>query len=286
MRVLKQNDYVGDSICIEKKYARDDEPIHKHEFIEIVYISEGKGTQCIDGTVYKVQKGDVVFINYNQTHLFSGDGKMAYYNCLLCPEFMSKTLINTENIYDVFALSAFDEFDTDTNATRQIAHFRGRELLEIENIINNMLTEYKAKRVGYKSVLQGYMQVFFAKIIRKIQESNQNDVAGYMHNITPDILKYIDDNLSEKLNLSDLAKRCFYNPYYFSRMFKQCYGISLGAYICEKRMNKAMELLKNTANSVGDICDMVGYNDRAQFYKAFKKHTGMTPREYRDRQQD
>lgn len=283
MKVFKLNDYVeaSESVSITKCSITGAEPVHTHEFIEIVYIADGAGKQYINDMVYDVQKGDVVFINYNQTHAFAGDNEMTYYNFLLCPEFMSGELVNTENIYDVFALSIFDEFARNTDGMRQMASFRGRELIEIEGIIENMLEEFTRKDIGYKSVIKGYMQVFFAKLIRKIQSSNQKDVAGYIHKITPDILRYIDDNLSEKLTLAELAEKCFYNPYYFSRTFKQCFGKSLTSYICEKRMNKAMKLLKETKYPVEAVCEMVGYNDRAQFYKVFKKHTGVTPGEYR-----
>ncbi len=285
MKTFKLDEYAGDSesVSIIKSEITGAEPVHTHDFIEIVYIAEGGGTQFINDTMYDVQKGDVVFINYNQTHSFSGKGKMIYYNCLLCPEFMSSTLVDKENIFDVFALSVFDEFDSKAEGMRQMASFRGRDLIEGERHVENMFEEFSRKQVGYKSVIKGYMQVFFAKIIRKIQNSNQKDVAGYLHKITPDVLKYIDDNLSEKLTLAELAEKCFYNPYYFSRVFKQCYGKSLTAYICEKRMNKAMKLLKDTEYPVDTVCEMVGYNDRTQFYKVFKKYTGITPGEYRER---
>lgn len=288
MKVYKLDEFAGsyESVSISKNHITETEPVHEHAFIEIVYISEGSGKQYINDTEYDVSKGDIVFINYNQTHAFSSNGSMTYYNCLLKPEFMSGELVNTENIYAVFALSMFDEFDKNVSGTRQKASFRGREMLEIESIVENMLTEFSEKKVGYMSVIKGYMQVFFAKLIRKIQDSNQNDIAGYIHKITPDILKYIDDNLTEKLTLTELAEKCFYNPDYFSRMFKQCCGKSLTSYICEKRMERAMQMLSQTDMPVGEVCSAVGYNDKTQFYKAFRRHSGTTPGGYREKYQN
>lgn len=56
------------------------EPIHKHEFIELVYIASGSGTQCVDGREYAVSKGNMLFINYNQSHSFSSENELIYIN--------------------------------------------------------------------------------------------------------------------------------------------------------------------------------------------------------------
>jgi AraC family L-rhamnose operon transcriptional activator RhaR len=283
MKIFRFTDYLkpSENISIQKNEIKGSEPIHTHEFLELVYIYEGDGRQVVSGKSYSVHKGDLVFINYNQTHAFACESKMIYYNYLLRPEFMSGSLLDAENIYDIFALSLFDEFGGEIDCARPMVSFRGRELIEIEGIIQNMFEEFTEKSIGYKSVMKGYMQVIFAKMIRQSQNSNKKDLAGYIHKITPNILKYIDDNLFQKLTLVQLAEKCFYNPSYFSRVFKQCYGKSLTSYICERRMNEAMRLLKQTDLPIESVCGMVGYSDKAQFYKAFKKHSGTTPGEFR-----
>ena len=95
------------------------------------------------------------------------------------------------------------------------------------------------------------------------------------------LLKYIDDNLSSELSLPYLAKKCFYNPSYFSRVFKEKFGVSLTEYITRKRLSHAIDLLSESEISVEEICERTGFADKSSLYHAFSRYLGKTPGEYR-----
>ena len=54
--------------------------IHKHEFIELVYITSGKSTHYINDISYEANSGDIVFVNYNETHRIVANEPLEYYN--------------------------------------------------------------------------------------------------------------------------------------------------------------------------------------------------------------
>lgn len=254
---------------------------HTHEFIEFVYILSGKGQHKINNVGYEVERGDTVFINIGQTHSFQSVGEMKYVNCILLPEFMSNELADSENVLDILSLSFFDDFDGKIEKLTPKVSFRGDKMIEVEEIIKMMLKEFSGKELGYKSILKGYLTVYLSKILR---EMRGNDIVGITRHITkisPDILKYIEENYSEQITLTELAQKCFYNPSYFSRVFKECYGKKLTDYIHEKRIAASMRLLRETALSVEQISTQVGYQEKRQFYKMFRRYTGVTPRNYR-----
>ena len=70
-------------------------------------------------------------------------------------------------------------------------------------------------------------------------------------------------------------------PKYFSELFKKKTGVSLSSYICELRIHRAAELLVSTDANIEEIMHYVGYNDSKFFYKSFKNMFGMTPAQYR-----
>ncbi|MEX2476741.1 helix-turn-helix domain-containing protein [Marinobacter sp.] len=92
---------------------------------------------------------------------------------------------------------------------------------------------------------------------------------------------YIDQHLSDKLMQSDIAERFGTNSYQLSRAFKHAYGITFQDYIVRRRIEKAIELLRNHSASVIDVCWAVGFHDASHFCKMFQRHTGMTPTQYR-----
>lgn len=254
---------------------------HMHEFVELVYMLSGNGIQCIGDKEYKVRHGDLIYINFGQSHSFRTDTEFEFVNILINPVFFSRELVNSENIREIFALSLFEEFGSGYDFTRQLVSFTGRELNMMDAAVSSMIAEYNEKRIGYRSTLRGYLQVIFSLLLRNLSgKANAGD--GGILDLHPDIAAYIEENCFDKITLADIAGMSFYNPAYFGRLLKKHYGKTFSAYIREKRMDKAAELLCDRGRTVDDVISVVGYSDRKLFYKHFKDTFGMTPKEYRD----
>lgn len=107
--------------------------------------------------------------------------------------------------------------------------------------------------------------------------------AGDTHELVTMAKKYIKDNLNKDITVTSIADSLYVNPSYFSRLFKRTAGEGCNEYIVRKRMEKAKSLLESTNEKTGKIADMVGYHDINYFSLAFKKNTGMSPTEYREK---
>lgn len=270
-----------ENISLMKYTAQADEDIHTHEFLEIVYIMSGKGRHCVNGIWYPVERGNLLFINFGQTHAFRPLGEMEIVNCLLSPKFIDEELICSENAVEILTLSSFQDFNLGADKMIPMIRFNGKDILELETLIKSMLEEFVVKPTNYRTALKGYTLVLLTRIFRAMQEVDSGQLLRHMGRITPDILLYIESNCFEKITLRELAQKCFYNSSYFSKVFKECCGKSLTVFINEKRVSEAQRLLLETTMSVEVICLRVGFHDRKQFYKLFKEHTGVTPYVYR-----
>lgn len=98
-------------------------------------------------------------------------------------------------------------------------------------------------------------------------------------------MAYIKENYSRDISLDDVSREVNISPYYFSKLFKEEAGENFIEYLTRIRMEKAKELLGNPALSVKEIGMACGYADPNYFSRIFKKHTDMTPREYREKQE-
>ncbi|MBR3771704.1 MAG: helix-turn-helix transcriptional regulator, partial [Clostridium sp.] len=105
-----------------------------------------------------------------------------------------------------------------------------------------------------------------------------------VHEIVSKAKFYVTQHLSDELSVSSIAESQFVSANYFSRLFKRVTGEGCNEYIVRKRMEKASMLLKTTNFNTGKIASMVGYNDCNYFSITFKKHFGMSPTYYRNKE--
>ncbi len=92
--------------------------------------------------------------------------------------------------------------------------------------------------------------------------------------------KYFTNNLA---SLSDVATRLGSTPNHVSQVINECLQTTFLDLLSEYRIQAARQLLAEDHTSVEGIAESVGFNSKSSFYTAFKKHTGLTPSEFRSR---
>jgi two-component system response regulator YesN len=97
------------------------------------------------------------------------------------------------------------------------------------------------------------------------------------------VRQYIDKNYNEAISLSILADSVYLSEYHFCRWFKKKFNMNFVDYLNKVRIEKAMRLLTETTLKTNEIYSMAGYQSLKYFHKKFKNHTGVTPREYRNK---
>lgn len=127
------------------------------------------------------------------------------------------------------------------------------------------------------SKLQKYLEDESHKTLKLIQEYHYNNAGVRIQAIK----KYISENYSKNITLTDVGEVLYSSPYYISRIFKQETGMNLIDYINEVRITQAKELLKDPHYKVYEVAEMVGVPDSHYFSRLFKKMTGLSPKEYR-----
>ncbi len=94
--------------------------------------------------------------------------------------------------------------------------------------------------------------------------------------------QYITEHYAEPLNLDGVCSQVGLSPNYFSTLFRKETGRTFLEYLLEVRINAAKELLRGTKQTTEAVCESVGIHDYKRFSKAFKKATGVSPKEYRN----
>ena len=101
-------------------------------------------------------------------------------------------------------------------------------------------------------------------------------------NVIEQIKKIINNRYKDNIGINEIAQEVYLTTTYLCMVFKQETGETVNDYLTKVRIEKARELLKDPQNKLYDICYEIGYSEPGYFSKIFKKHTGLTPSEYRE----
>ena len=106
------------------------------------------------------------------------------------------------------------------------------------------------------------------------------------HQRLQNAIHYIEQNLDHPIALCDVSKAAFSSLSYFHRIFYFMTDLTLKEYIRKRRLSKSAYQLHCTTHSITDIALNAGYETHEAFTRAFKKHYGMSPRTFRQTQQE
>lgn len=119
------------------------------------------------------------------------------------------------------------------------------------------------------------------KLVSNMYESENLVNSSKSRRITK-ACKYIEENISQKISLAEVAALVNMSESAFSHFFKKKTGISFITYVNNLRVAKACDLLASTSLSASEICYDCGFNNKSNFIRIFTKRKNMTPIEYRN----
>ncbi|HUC92206.1 MAG TPA: helix-turn-helix transcriptional regulator [Paenibacillus sp.] len=161
-----------------------------------------------------------------------------------------------------------------TLATR--AAIDGGLLWEIAYTLSDLHIQHIEELKDIGQVERALVEAFadFADRVRQSKEREESGTVALCRNT-------IFNRLYEDITLEQLAEVAGLNANYLSQLFKKEVGIPVSEYIQRERIEEAKKLLELTDMSLADIGVRLQFNDQSYFTKVFKKHTGMTPRQFR-----
>lgn len=253
--------------------------IHYHTMIELSLILRGTGLYKIGENVHEIKPNDVFFFRPNEAHCITDihENGMLLLNLHISPLYLYGSFPNALHSDYIRILSA--NYPLQSNRLTDL--IPENELDKIRNLLKNALREYEARQSDYVTLIDNYISTAFIylarlcadKTVRSVQTQNYQRIIASM--------AYIDENYKEDVTLEGLASQSGYSRCYFSSIFKQCLGMSVWDYICIKRVEQALTLIKTTDKSILEIATSCGFNNTVNFNKIFKKYTNLFPSAFR-----
>ncbi len=255
-------------------------PKHTHNYVEVIYMCEGKTNHIINGDDLTLQEGELLFLNQNATQeiMPAGPNDIGV-NFIILPEFFDQALLmigDEKSLIRDFIIGCLKGEEEHVN----YLHFKVKEVLPIQNLIENLIWTILNSQQNKRKINQSTMGL----LLLHLMNHTDKVTVGKNHNeqeLFLSVLRFIEEHYKDG-QLSDLAKELHYDLYNLSRMIKKMTNRNYTELVQNKRLTQAAYLLANTKLSVADIGLAVGYDNLSYFHRIFKEKYGVSPKKYRD----
>jgi two-component system response regulator YesN len=249
--------------------------------------------ECLGSLEYKTYMGDNSIIQYSDLNsFFRYDDYSALDNYQ--KQLLESIKSGNEDLVRVTAQNISRYVTTNNINISYLKNFYYSTLSSINNIRISVLAIDADKKHeegrDIASLLQFIENCDNVEELNSLLEEVATKIASKVNNFNNKSLKlilrkaidYIHEHYNEQVTLNEVAENIYVSTFYISRMFKKELGKSFVDYLNDVRIEKAKELLKDVKYKTYEVAELVGISDPHYFSKLFKKHSGMTPSEYKE----
>lgn len=228
----------------------------------ILYIISGKCTAVSEGKEITILPGEIFLIPPGEKHVYSFKAEDKPISCYIhfsgtgCEKLLSKAGFFPDRVLHL------------------------KKSRSLEEIFEKLCREFHMKKPLFNEFCSSYLIEFFSLAGRKNEEL-KNPVLSKNKREIDNILNIMIEEYEKNHPVSYYAKICHLSVSRFQHIFKSCTGRTPVEYINAIRINHAKEHLINTDLSVSAISEAVGFSDQNYFSRIFKKHTGISPNQFR-----
>jgi AraC family transcriptional regulator len=180
---------------------------------------------------------------------------------------------------DLLARAGRDE----TGGPRELMHERPAADGMLAPLVLALRDEVRAGRAAEPHARQ-LLSMLISQLVHKHTRSGgprRPLVGGLSANTARKVTDYIERHLDGQLRLRELASFAGLSVFHFLRCFKRCTGLPPHAYVRERRIERAKQLLARDQVAIAEVAFRCGFSDQSSFARTFHRIVGVTPREFR-----
>ncbi|MDD3242852.1 MAG: AraC family transcriptional regulator [Eubacteriales bacterium] len=232
------------------------------ESFQIYFLCEGESTLVYRGKQVRMAAGDVFWINCRD----------AYHTCVESDEATDLWVH-----FDGGFAAAYQERFYQLN--HESAVMRCQDPAELRQKLNALIALLGAGGVT--------MPIRAAELVYRLMAQLLCEASGETLGETPGqdairrTVEYLEANYAQQIFLEDAAQCAGLNRYYLTRLFQERVGVTPREYLLRLRIQKAKELLRQSACPVQEVAQRTGFESANYFIRVFRRCEGMTPNQFR-----
>ena len=243
---------------------------HIHKDFELCLLLDGSLFLQAQNETHSLETGDFFVVNPFQSHELKADSPALLVSLQVHPSFFSSYYPRIANLEFTSLILQRDG----TDVRKKLYDM----MIELACLYLKKADKFELKCVGLLNLLfAGLLDTLPNRLLSDKEKNASQSKASRMRKIT----HYIDEHYSEKLLLSDIARKEDLSLTYLSHFFKDYLGLPFQEYLAKIRCEKARQLLLLTDFPLLDICMSCGFSDSKYFNSGFRRQYGCSPKEYR-----
>lgn len=270
-----------DKMIMLRKHTRFiDFPKHRHNYIEINYVYNGKLKQRVGNEKICLHQGELLFLNQHIDHEIEACAKEdIIINFIIQPKFFEFifSYLSSDNLMSNFIINSLYNNTQDG----QFLYYAVSDVPAIQELIRKMMDEIMVPSLLSDSTLKLYMGLLMIELIKHSDKLGQQQENSSRQYLMVEAMKYIDEHYQTG-SLYELAEKLNQPHYSLSKYIKKATNYTFKELIQEKRLTKARQLLESTNIPIAEIASLVGYDNISYFYRIFKNKYRYTPKKFRE----
>lgn len=271
-------------------------PLHKHNYLEVMFVLNGSLIQRIENKKFNYSKGQCIIMNRNIRHTEEFSSNFSAFFVSLSNSFLknviSQSTITMEKKH-LYTKSKIHQMILDETLNvdnkKEYIDFVPIAPLQsyypsFEKLFSLLVDEISNNLTGSELVISGYVNRLFAMLENPntFQSIQKSEKGGNAEHLFVEITHYLEANKG-RVNRKELETALNYSADYLNRIVKLYANMSLLDYGKIFLLKEAKSLLIYSNLSVSEIINRLGFANRTYFYKLFQEETSLSPIEYRNK---
>ena len=243
---------------------------HFHEFDKLVLLLSGRVDYAVESLVYPLRPWDILLVRHHTIHKALVDKSVPYERVILYLD---------RKYFDRLMPQArlFACFDRADERAQYLLSPDGEQRAELAAVIGGVEKSLHAADFGAQAMCDSYI-VQLLVLLGRLSANTEAALPGegqYDGKIAA-VLSYIGENLTAELSVDALAGQIHLSRYHFMRLFKAQTGVSVHAYVRQRRLMHAARLIRE-GMSTARAAEESGFADYSAFHRAFTAAFGISP---------
>lgn len=247
---------------------------HKHDFYHLVYFTQGMGSHYLDFKHFDIKPGTIYFMIPGQVHTWNFSEKPDGYIVNFSPDYFNSFLLNPNYLQNLYFFTG--------NLDNQVLNLSPEIQQSIEKLFEEIINSKHLNHDLFDDFVRINLLKIFIEIAQNVPSKISTQTDSFNRILLGNFKKLIDSHYKTLKLPKDYASLLYITPNHLNAVCNANLGQSAGELIRERVLLEAKRLLMNFDLRIGEIAEILGFNDQSYFIRFFKRHENLSPEKFRN----